>query len=44
MNLNRWTKVAVLGVGIALVATTAATAAPTAHLQPANPHAKVIRT
>src|ERR1700710_2626186 len=39
--MNRWSKVVVLGVGIALVATTAATAAPTAHLQPANPHAKL---
>jgi hypothetical protein len=39
--MNRWTKIAVLGVGIALVATTAANASPTAHLQPANPHARL---
>jgi hypothetical protein len=39
--MNRWSKFVVLGVGIALVATTAANAAPTAHLQPANPHAKL---
>jgi hypothetical protein len=39
--MTRWTKVVVLGVGIALVATTAANAAPTVHLQPANPHAKL---
>lgn len=41
--MNRWSKVAVLGVGVALVATAAAaTAAPPAHLQPPNAHAKVV--
>ena len=40
--MNRWSKVAVLGVGVALIATTAAAAAPTAHLQPPNLHTNVV--
>lgn len=39
--MNRWSKIAVLGVGIALVATTAARAASAGHQQPANPHTRL---